>query len=279
MNWRGGDRRRGRRDRAALLADVRRLIALREPIEPAGREDRGEARWGGGTVRKLVFTTEPGIKVPARLFTPAKADGATPLAVVVGHDVAEATGPAGPVEGLLQEGRRVLVADLRGMGETAPAAGRPGPLGVGVKEAFLSLHLGRPLLGQRVGDLLAVLAALADESPGGFSLVGHGTAGPIALHAAALEPRVVALTIDGAITSWSEVVRTPLSRDQLANVVPGALASYDLPDLAATLAPRPLSIRSAVDPTGRPLSQEQVDAAYAAPGMPTASAVRRGHWP
>ena len=123
----------------------------------------------------------------------------------------------------------MLVADLRGMGETAPAAGRPGPLGVGVKEAFLSLHLGRPLLGQRVGDLLSVLAALADESPGGFSLIGHGTAGPIALHAAALEPRVVALTLDGAITSWSEVVRTPLTRDQLANVVPGALASTTCP--------------------------------------------------
>ncbi len=239
-----------------MLADVRRLIALREPVKAAGREDRGETAWRGGTVRKLIFTTEPGIKVPARLFTPAKPDGAAPLAVVVGHDVAEATGAGGPVEGLLGEGRRVLLVDLRGMGETATAVGRPGLLGNGVQEAFLSLHLGRPLLGQRVGDLLAVLAAMADESPAGFSLVGRGTAGPIALHAAALEPRVVALTLDGSITAWSDVVRTPLSRDQLANVVPGVLAAYDLPDLAASLAPRPLSIRSAVDPTGRPMSRE-----------------------
>jgi murein DD-endopeptidase MepM/ murein hydrolase activator NlpD/dienelactone hydrolase len=251
------------RDRAALLADVRRLIALRGPIERAVREDRGEARWGSGTVRKLVFSTEPGIEVPARLFTPGNVDGAAPLAVVVGYEAAEAVGPDGPVEDLLARGRRVLVADLRGMGETAPAPGRPGPFGVGVQEAFLSLHLGRPLLGQRVGDLLSMLAALAGESSGGFSIVGHGTAGPIALHAAALEPRVVALTLDGAITSWSDVVRTPITNDQLANVVPGVLASYDLPDLAASLAPRPLIIRAAVDPTGRPMARERVESAHA----------------
>ncbi len=246
-----------------LLAEVRRLIALRDPIAPARREDRGEIPRGGFAGRKLAFATEPGIEVPARLFAPEKADGAAPLTIVVGYDGAEATGPSGPVEGLLQQGRRVLVADLRGMGETAPADGKSGPLGVGVQEAFLSLHLGRPLLGQRVGDLLAVIAALADESPGGVALVGRGAAGPVALHAAALEPRVVALTIDGAITSWSDVVRTPLTRDQLTNVVPGALASYDLPDLAASLAPRPLTIRGAVDPAGRSASRGRVDDAYA----------------
>ena len=112
-----------------LLADVRRLTALRDPIKPAGREDRGETKRGDGTVRKLVFTTEPGIEVPARLFTPGKADATAPLTVVVGYEAAEAIGPDGPVEVLLGQGRRVLVADLRGMGETAPAGARPGPLG------------------------------------------------------------------------------------------------------------------------------------------------------
>ncbi len=73
----------------------------------------------------------------------------------------------------------------------------------------------------------------------------------------------MALVLDGAIPSWSDVVRTPVARDQLANVVPGALAFYDLPDLAAMLAPRPLTIRAAVDPAGRPASQGRIDAAYA----------------
>ena len=249
--------------KAGLLAEVRRLIAPRTPIAPARPEDRGEILRDGIAIRKLVFATEPGIEVPARLFTPGNADAAAPLTIAVGYDVAESTGPSGPVAGLLKEGRRVLVADLRGMGETAPPPGRSGPLGVGVQEAFLSLHLGRPLLGQRVGDLLAVIAFLADESRGGIALLGRGVAGPVALHAAALEPKVVALTIEGAILSWSDVVRTPLSRDQLTSVVPGVLRSYDLPDLAASLAPRSLTIRGAVDPAGRPVSRARVDTAYA----------------
>jgi cephalosporin-C deacetylase-like acetyl esterase len=246
-----------------LLANVRRLIALGDTVKPAVREDRGEIKRGDGTLRKLVFTTEPGIEVPARLFTPEKSDAKAPLTVVVGYEGAEATGPAGPVAGLLGQGRRVLVADLRGMGETSPAGARPGPLGADVQETFLSLHLGRPLLGQRVGDLLSVIAALADEAPGGVDLLGHGAAGPIALHAAALEPKVVALTLDGAITSWTEVVRMPLTRDQLANVVPGALAAYDLPDLAASLAPRPLTVRAPADPSGHLAAPEEVKGAYA----------------
>ena len=133
-----------------------------------------------------------------------------------------------------------------------------------MKEAFLSLHLGRPLLGQRVGDLLAVIAAMADESPGGISLVGHGTAGPIALHAAALEPRIVALSLDGAITSWSDVVRTPLTRDQLARA---SSRGRSRPTTCPTWPPRSppgrYTIRSAADASGRPMAPERVDAAYA----------------
>ena len=39
--------------------------------------------------------------------------------------------------------------------------------------------------------------------------------------------------------------------NQLTNVVPGALKVYDLPDLAAAIAPRPLTIEGAVDPANR----------------------------
>ncbi len=249
--------------KSELLGEVRRLIALPAPIVTAHREDVGETKRAGYSARKLVFTTEPGIVVPALLFRSEKTKEARgPLVVVIGDDLREAPDPGGPAGEWLERGAPVLVADLRGMGSTAPEA-KPGPFGLDMKEAFLSMHLARPLLGQRVGDLLALLASLAGEFPDGFVLVGKGTAGPIALHAAALEPRVISLTLDGSITSWSAVVRTPVTRDQLSNVVPGVLAVYDLPDLAASLVPRKLIIRGAVDPNGRPLSSEEMEIAYA----------------
>ena len=64
----------------------------------------------------------------------------------------------------MQRGRRVVLADLRGMGRRLRIVGRgeapDSPLGQRVKEAFLSLHIGRPLLGQRVIDLLVLLESL-----------------------------------------------------------------------------------------------------------------------
>ena len=39
------------------------------------------------------------------------------------------------------------------------------------------------------------------------------------------------------VVSWDAVARAPRSLGQLANVVPGVLADYDLPDLVAALAP------------------------------------------
>src|SRR5207302_691270 len=130
-------------------------------------------------------------------------------------------------------GNHVVALDLRGMGETAPGVAKvkkPSYFGVDSKEAFLALHLNRPLLGQRVYDVLAVLEALAREKRAGeFRLVGVGSAGPIALHAAALDPRIKAVTLEQALVSWSAVVKTPVTYNQLTNVVPGALKVYDLP--------------------------------------------------
>jgi pimeloyl-ACP methyl ester carboxylesterase len=178
---------------------------------------------------------------------------------------AEDAAPGGPIEGLAKAGQRVLALDLRGMGETSPgkpSTSRPGLFGVDYKEAYLGLHLNRPLLGQRVHDLLAVLEAMAADGAKAVDLVGVGTAGPVALHAAALDPRIKRLTLRRSLVSWSAVVRTPISHNQLTNVVPGALKSYDLSDLAAALAPRPLTIREAVDPLGKPLTAAVLESAY-----------------
>ena len=64
--------------------------------------------------------------------------------------------------------------------------------------------------------------------------------------------------------SWSSVARTPITINQLTNVVPGALKVYDLPDLAAAIAPRPLTVRAPLDPAGKPISQTALEEAWAA---------------
>jgi dienelactone hydrolase/pimeloyl-ACP methyl ester carboxylesterase len=271
-----------------VLKEVRRLIGLRasparlasqQGFKPAGGIERP-----GYLIKKYVYPTEPGIEVPLLEIptrVPLKKRGPVVL-YLHGAGAAADAAPGGPIEKVVKPGAlepprkgdkrpvpwggtHVVALDLRGLGETAPgvpAKGRPDYFGPDWREAFLGLHLNRPLLGQRVFDVLAVMAVLKDEAPEGFHLVGVGTAGPVALHVAALEPRVVRLTLERSLVSWSDVVNTPITQNQLTNVVPGVLRYYDLPDLAALIAPRPLTIRAPLTAAGQPVTQATLDQTY-----------------
>ena len=88
-------------------------------------------------------------------------------------------------------------------------------------------------------------AAVDDRSDGVQAVASVGAWGAwVVVLVALLVPRATSLT----------VVRIG---------VPGALAVYDLPDLAATLAPRPLTIRNPTDATGQPAAADLVTRTYA----------------
>ncbi len=162
------------------------------------------------------------------------------------------------LDALYQQHQEVLALDLRGLGETAPATKSP-YFGTDFKESFLGVLLDRPLLGQRVLNVLSVLhSARYDE----IQVIAVGLTGPIALHAAALDPSIRQVTLEQSLLSWSNVAHTPVSDNQLSSVVPNVLKVYDLPELAATLAPRPLTIRGALDAALRPVPAAELEKAY-----------------
>ncbi len=224
-------------DSAKLLDSIRRLLALPQEIPAAQCRQLETVKRDGYTITKLAFETEPGITVPALAFSAHAVSSPRGPSVVylTGDGILNDARPGGPIEKLSRSGYPVLALELRGMGETAPgklAAGGRNFLGVDGKETFLSLHLARPLLGQRVFDVLAIANSAPREHPFGYHLIAVGSAGPIALHATALDERVKRIELQGSISSWSEVVNTQITINQLTNIVPGALATYDLPDLA-----------------------------------------------
>jgi len=209
-------------------------------------------------------STHKGVSVPVLEFIPDQEKKGHLLVYLHGRGMVIDSGPGGPIEKLVLKGQRVLALDLRGMGETAPGIppkGKPNYFGVDSKEAFLGLHLSRPLLSQRVDDLQRILALFPRKN--GIHLVGVEAGGPVALHAAALDSRIKRLTLERSLVSWSSVVENPISYNQLSNVIPGVLKHYDLPDLTAMLAPLPLSILEPVDGMQRPISQDQLQRAYA----------------
>jgi dienelactone hydrolase/pimeloyl-ACP methyl ester carboxylesterase len=257
----------GRKAPGALAGEVTRLLALGGPPSPTEVPRHADPLLGpvvartGYEIHKTPFRTASGTVLAALSLIPAGAADSGQVILLDGEGKAPDVAPGGPAEREVKEGRAVLALDLAGMGETAPE-GRGDPFGPEWKEAFLALHLNRPLLGQRVRDTLEARRAWGDRPT---HLVGRGAAAPVALHAALLDPSVGRVTLEGMLLSWSSVARSPKSRGQLASVVPGALGAYDLPDLAAALAPRPLSIRNPVDPLGRPVlrtERTELEAAY-----------------
>lgn len=108
-----------------------------------------------------------------------------------------------------------------------------------------ALLLGRCLLGERVADVSAVIDWLFAESHDWdidrerLYLMGHSAGGSVALFAAALDLRVAAVLASGCIG----YVRDTIARrrdDQGQNVIPGILRWFELDDVVALCAPRPL---------------------------------------
>jgi len=235
------------REQKACLAQVGRMIGLRRRRAKATVRNRGTINRDGYRIDKLVLERKGEVPVPAMLFVAGGAGRGRPATLYVdSRGKAREAGAGGAVEKLVRGGRIVLSIDVRGFGETADRGSSRKYHNVEHRVARLACHIGRPLLGQRVEDVLAaadVLAQRDDVDARKIDLVGVARAGPVALHAAALDGRFTGLTLRGAIGSWvRDVVARPLARDLMGCVVPGALLKYDLPDLVRAVAPRPVRI-------------------------------------
>jgi len=260
--------------REKCLDHVRTGAGLPPILEKPAVRPAGVIQRDGYRIEKLTIERPGEVPVPALLFVPAAdlsakaassagaasaaaaglAEGKRPAVLYVdSRGKAAEAGPGGRLEQLVRAGSVVLAIDVRGCGETAPVKVK-GQWSDEYPILYLALGLARPMLSQRVDDVLAamdVLAARPEVDAAKVSLIGVEAAGPVALHAAALDKRVAELTLERSIESWIDVVATPMGKGQLQLIVPNALATYDLPDLIRAMAPRPVHVLSPVDPTGK----------------------------
>lgn len=154
-------------------------------------------------------------------------------------------------------GEIVLAVDIRGVGQTAPTGKQwyNERFGINGGNAMIAYLLGQSLVGQRTEDCLVVARWLAQQTGAPkVNLVSSGETSIPALHAAALEPELIdKLELRRCLVSWTELTHTPLSVNQVAGLVHGALPVYDLPDLEALLGSR-LTVVEPLDGRGRPKS-------------------------
>jgi hypothetical protein len=132
--------------------------------------------------------------------------------------------------------------DVRGLGDLRPELGRgAAPYAIShFDEEFWAwgcLMLGRPLLGQRITDVLAVVTALKAR---GFTveLAATGRLIPCALIAARLDAGVTRLTITGPVPSYRVIANAEEYKFPMGDFIPNVLQYSDLPEVAAALGGR-----------------------------------------
>lgn len=141
---------------------------------------------------------------------------------------------AGLVNSYLSQGARVIICDVRGTGETAdkPELNDPKYYNREYRNAMLALHNGRPLVVQRVIDILSTIAVFSDHNS--KTPVEVHASGPVALaalHAALLNKRITQVHLYNTINSFKEILENPLEKNWYSYVIPNVLKYYDIPDL------------------------------------------------
>jgi len=145
----------------------------------------------------------------------------------------------------------VVALDLRGWGSAAPT-----PVDDFDWENFFadaSLQVGRCLLGQRMKDLLSIPARRIGRRT--WSLVGVGAGALVAAHAAAIDDRVERLITVNGLASFDVALDDPFTAHPMSSFPPGVLTQYDVRDLYASVAPRPVLALNPTDSRGRSMEE------------------------
>lgn len=230
------------------LRAVRQTVGVRglDEIGKLRMEKVGRVQRDDFHIDKLVLRTPAGVPIPTLTFHPPDPKADAYLYLHEGGKAADAA-VGGPIEKLVSQGYVVVAVDLRGFGETAPDENDKS-LGYRFSEQtfFLAYLLKQSLVGLRTEDALACgnwVANYETDKPRKVHLIGIGSAGLVALHAAALEPELFAtLTLRQTLPSWTKLVGEPVPADRLSDTVHGALHVYDLPDLIGTLGAKRVKI-------------------------------------
>jgi len=273
-----------RRFQQTIRAQAQRLTAFEKPAGKPRARTVGEIARNGYRIEKLIIENEPGIAIPALLFIPDGAAGKR-RAILYVHEGGKAVeaNVGGEVEELARGGALVLAIDLRGRGETREESSRVWELFGHYDSAMTALLVGKTMVGLRAQDVVRAvdwLATRGDVELESLSVYGQGAAAVVALHAAALDERIKNVALEDMLVSYESVIRWKLHQRVFESIVPNALANYDLPDLAVTIAPRKLTLINAVNPRGQRLEAREArqqyataQQAFAAAGAPNSFAV------
>ncbi len=259
-------------------AKLREVLGL--PLQKV--EDNFHVEWTKEeetwTETRFILETEPGMEVPCHLVLPKGYEGKLPLAICMqGHgtgmhislgrvkfpgDEEDFDGDRDFAVQAVAKGWAALTPEQRAMGECGSKAdGHPNCN----HPALQAILLGRTIIGERCHDVSCVIDAVETHFPmidlNRICMMGNSGGGTTTIYATALDERIKAAMPSCALCGYYASIGAMQHCD--CNYIPGIMQHFDMGDLAAMIAPRPLVAVNGVTDASFPIdsAKEQVEIA------------------
>jgi cephalosporin-C deacetylase-like acetyl esterase len=256
--------------RKQVQTDLRELLALPAKSTSMDSSVLSSNTYHGVVLEEFEYRSEPVIRVPGWFIKPASGGPKFPVVLILHEQGRDGVFDEWSlVQQFARNGVAICSIDLRTWGVTKPRLPSAGPLFYGdaveLAYATVNLSLGAPIIGQQTYDLLRCLDYLenrSDTDSTRIGLFGSGLSGTVGLLTAVLDQRVRSLLLNGTLADFESIVASKDYELPVSSIAFGFLKKFDLPEICATIAPRPLWFVNTVGPNRNQLPLSDVQQRY-----------------
>jgi hypothetical protein len=245
-----------------VVNDAKRLSGYKDPSDVNSLIFSGRIQREGYTIEKYFVKGDGDYIIPYLVMIPAKSNN---KALIYLHPLGKSAEASvgGEMEWFVRNGFTVLAPDMIGTGEMGPGifTGDAYIDNISYNIWYTSILIGRSIVGIRAGDVIR-LSRILQKNTGVNEVYGlaRKEMAPILLHSAAFDPVIRRIALIEPYSSYTSIVMNRFYRPAFVHsLVPGALTAYDLPDLAASLAPRKLMMAGVTDGDGNASDNEKIN--------------------
>jgi cephalosporin-C deacetylase-like acetyl esterase len=256
--------------REQVRAKLRELLAVPPGQLPVEARTLSSCDDNEVSIEEFELRSEEQIRIPGWFVKPRRSHGPLPTLLYVSETGKDTAVESSSELQVVARGKGYALCSVgqRGFGHIAPRYPSSEPYryydgGEHLCEdfAWASLVLGRPALGQRVGDFarcLDYLASRPEVDRGDIRVLGVRGGALTALLGSVLDERPRSVLCEGVLADFRSVVASPESAWGLTWFVSGLLREFDLPDLIGASAPSPRWFFNVVGPRDDVLAESEL---------------------
>ena len=239
---------------SGIVKSAKKLSGYKKPETIDELVFTGRIQRDGYVIEKYFLEGEGEYPIPYLLMIPENSNDKAVLYLHPEGKMEDAT-ESGQIEWFVRKGFTVLAPDLIGVGETS----RENSQNL-LKEWHTSVLIDRSITGIRAGDISRLTQLLKRKYS--FSEV-YGVAiqemSPVLLHSATITNSFSRVALIEPLISYRSLISAKYYDPAfIAGAVPGSMQSYDLSDLAASLAPGKLVMINPVNGAKSPADEDDV---------------------